>query len=241
MSQIDLSIGGRAILATYLNQMPVEASFEISTERLLQRLGRSSDIAPSPRLTRQMNEAIDCVMEYARPWTTQRIHAMEAEPGWVRVSETVALRSFRLARSLRPCHTIHVYLVTLGEAIDQVIMRAMHRQPAFGVVVDAAASVAAESLVETLHDRIEDELPWDETRSLPFSPGYCDWPLREQQKLFALFATGSCGGVVLSRDCLMRPRKSISGVIGIGPRDVLDEIPSPCVSCGRKNCPYRRV
>ncbi|MDY7107374.1 MAG: hypothetical protein SYC29_01940 [Planctomycetota bacterium] len=230
----------QTMIAPNPTRTTLDAALAVSTDRLLRRLGHSADRALSPRLSRQIDGAVDRVLDYARPWTTRRAHAIEVERGLVRIDRTLALRSFRLARSLRPCHTLYVYVVTLGNAVDQLIARAMRRRPAFGVVLDAAASVAAESLVEQLHEEIADDLPPDQTYSLPFSPGYCDWPLHEQQKLFALLPGEVDSAVALSPDHLMRPRKSIAGVIGIGPAELLDEIPSPCLACGREDCPYRR-
>jgi hypothetical protein len=47
--------------------------------------------------------------------------------------------------------------------------------------------------------------------------------------------------VVLSPDHLMRPRKSIAGVIGVGPEVLLDEVASPCLTCARGDCTDGRV
>ncbi len=71
-----------------------------------------------------------------------------------------------------------------------------------------------------------------------YSPGYCEWDVSEQQKLFSLFPD-EIPGVTLSASCLMIPVKSISGVIGIG-KDVRFH-PYACSICNDKNCLYRKT
>jgi hypothetical protein len=48
-----------------------------------------------------------------------------------------------------------------------------------------------------------------------FIPGYCNWLLSDQQKLFELIGGNNCG-VKLTESSLMILIKSVSGVIGVG-------------------------
>ena len=75
--------------------------------------------------------------------------------------------------------------------------------------------------------------------TLPYSPGYCGIALTEQTKLFSLFG-GETVGVELTEDCMMRPLKSISGLIGLGPADEIGVHGSPCERCELYNCAMRR-
>ncbi|MBI3468247.1 MAG: hypothetical protein HY000_35030 [Planctomycetes bacterium] len=75
--------------------------------------------------------------------------------------------------------------------------------------------------------------------TLPYSPGYCGMKLTEQTKLFALFG-GATVGVTLTADCLMRPLKSVSGLIGLGPADQIAAAGSPCQRCELHSCAMRR-
>jgi hypothetical protein len=49
----------------------------------------------------------------------------------------------------------------------------------------------------------------------PFSPGYCNWSVAEQHKLFSLLPPRICS-ISLSDYALMYPVKSVSGITGIG-------------------------
>jgi hypothetical protein len=74
-----------------------------------------------------------------------------------------------------------------------------------------------------------------------FSPGYCDWSLREQITLFRMVKTRSIG-VSLSPSALMKPRKSVSGVFGLSADGPASRVRSnPCLMCEKLDCFSRRV
>jgi len=101
-------------------------------------------------------------------------------------------------------------------------------------VADAIGSVIAEACVTEVSKELD---RYGEFKhSFPYSPGYCGWNIREQQKLFALFPKEPCG-IKLSDSCLMAPVKSVSGFIGLG--KTLQPQPYRCEICSNKNC-YKR-
>ena len=71
-----------------------------------------------------------------------------------------------------------------------------------------------------------------------YSPGYCEWSVAEQQKLFSLLPENFCG-ISLSDSSLMTPIKSVSGIIGIG-KD-LKQKGYQCNWCNDQNCIYGRI
>ena len=62
-----------------------------------------------------------------------------------------------------------------------------------------------------------------------FSPGYCDWSIDQQAMVFRTLNIGT-GEIRLTEKCLMLPRKSISGIIGIGPCSNVGDY-NPCKAC----------
>lgn len=85
----------------------------------------------------------------------------------------------------------------------------------------------------------EQAAAFDLVPTLPYSPGYCGMKLTEQQKLFALF-DGEDVGVTLTPEYLMRPIKSVSGLIGLRQRDEVMTLGTPCDRCELENCNMRR-
>ena len=111
-----------------------------------------------------------------------------------------------------------LFTATLGPAIDHTILEETQRgNPALGYVLDGAASHAADRLAYIAAERFaavaSQSGSW---RVLPYSPGYCGWHVSGQRALFARLQPQEIG-VTLTASCLMRPLKSVSGVLVAGP------------------------
>lgn len=133
-----------------------------------------------------------------------------------------------------------LFIATAGPAISEKIKRlAQEGESVESYVFDILGSVVAEKSVERLLDLLETEVAENGFRvSDPYSPGYCNWDIAEQQKLFSLFPAGFCG-VTLSSSSLMSPVKSVSGVAGIGTK--MQRKGYQCLQCDDENCIHRRI
>lgn len=154
----------------------------------------------------------------------------------------VELRSKKLCRTLRKCDTAKVFVATVGNKIEKKIKKAMEKKRSdVASIIDAIASVAVEDTIETFHSRIDLKLrAKEQCATLRFSPGYCDWDIKEQKNLFKVIDSEKVG-VTLSESSLMSPRKSISGIFGIGRcGTVANKTNNPCTRCGKKDCNTRR-
>jgi cobalamin-dependent methionine synthase I len=131
------------------------------------------------------------------------------------------------------------FVGTIGTAVENEIGRLLGKQRlAKAYILDAMASVAVENMVDRFQDLMESRFrAEDSTVTLRFSPGYCDWPVTQQKKLFNLFDPEELE-VELLDSCLMKPRKSISGVFGVTPQDSVSY--NPCRDCPTPNCDSRR-
>ena len=106
-------------------------------------------------------------------------------------------------------------------------------------IIDAIGSLSVERAMDRIHKALEME---QAERGLKitnrYSPGYCNWPLKDQRPLFG-FVGKNPTGIVLSESCLMHPIKSVSGVIGIGEK--ARRRAYGCVICKNTTCIYRRL
>ena len=105
------------------------------------------------------------------------------------------------------------------------------------IVTDFIADSIGTVLAELSVDRLEKDLQPGLNLSMPYSPGYCGWDIREQQLFFPLFPPEPCG-VVLSESSLMKPEKSVSGFFAMGKE--LHRQPYHCQICRNNNCYKRR-
>ena len=152
-------------------------------------------------------------------------------------------KSLKLSKTMKGCEEVICYIATLGNGIDSEITDLMNENRfSEAYILDAMGSVAIENMVERFHKRESEKYKRENKGiTLPFSPGYCDWPLVDQKKVFELFDSFNLN-VKLTETCLMNPRKSISGAFGVTPHQI--SMPShpynPCTECAKKNCIARR-
>ncbi|MFH0759333.1 MAG: vitamin B12 dependent-methionine synthase activation domain-containing protein [Bacteroidota bacterium] len=108
-----------------------------------------------------------------------------------------------------------------------------------GYIADLVGSAIAESVAIQIHDQVRLKAGKNGLKATNrYSPGYCGWEVKEQQKLFSLFPEKCCG-IVLSETSLMSPIKSLSGVIGTGVKVSFRDY--TCEICSMKDCIFRRT
>ncbi len=104
-------------------------------------------------------------------------------------------------------------------------------------IADSIGSIVVEHAMDKIQEHLKslmDEQGLKITNR--YSPGYCGWELKEQSKLFGLLPENFCG-ISLSDSMLMKPIKSVSGIIGIGKDVTYDHY--TCNYCKDVNCLYR--
>jgi hypothetical protein len=130
---------------------------------------------------------------------------------------------------------------TIGAALERRVSALWEaRELPLASMLDSVGSGAVESLAEHVNDLLcQQGLP-----GLPvtnrISPGYGDWDVAEQRRLFALCPAEAIG-VALNAACVMTPGKSISLLVGAGPTARVDHYFSQCARCWMRECAYRRV
>jgi len=143
-----------------------------------------------------------------------------------------------VSKQLRKAEKAALFICTAGAGIGDWSKKLMRDGDMMkGYVVDVVGSEVVELAMDKIQDHLENEM-----KSIAmgitdrYSPGYCDWQVSEQPKLFSFFPKNFCG-IRLSESCLMYPIKSVSGVIGIGKN--AERKGYICSFCNMKNCIYR--
>jgi hypothetical protein len=109
------------------------------------------------------------------------------------------------------------FLGTVGPEFDRWSKETFDGgDPLAGYIIDILGSEIAESMAAWLANKISNHATKNGLKcSNRYSPGYCGWSVAEQQKLFKFFPEKFCG-VSLMESSLMKPHKSVSGIIGLG-------------------------
>lgn len=144
-----------------------------------------------------------------------------------------------IASQLKNSEKVAIFLCTIGEEMEKLAAQLFSiGEAAEGHFVDTIASVVVEECAEILHNYISFTFSKKDLKvTNRYSPGYCGWQVGDQKKLFSLLPDGFCG-VQLTDTSLMKPKKSISGIIGIG--KYVEREPYFCVRCHNKKCVYHR-
>lgn len=148
-----------------------------------------------------------------------------------------------LARVMEGCTEIVCFLATIGERIDHEIIRLTGQKcSSEAYILDAIGSLAVEKMVNDFQNRVRAKLRLKHrATTLRMSPGYCDWPIQDQKKLFSLLDAAKIN-VRLTDACLMQPRKTISGIFGLLPHTATAENSyNPCSTCRKSCCTARRT
>lgn len=106
-------------------------------------------------------------------------------------------------------------------------------------LADSIGSEIAEATVRMACEKVGQEAARNGFQvSNSYSPGYCNWHVSEQQKLFSLFPDAPCG-VTLNDSSLMSPIKSVSTVVAVG-REI-ERRPYGCEICSLKSCFRKKI
>lgn len=143
-----------------------------------------------------------------------------------------------VASALKRSTSLGLFVGTCGEKVELLAKEFMREGHTLeSLIVDLIASELAEGVADYIHNKIEEDVAVSNLHiTNRYSPGYCNWPVSDQQKLFALLGEKSCG-VILTPSSLMVPIKSVSGIIGIGPEVKFRGY--ACAKCDDSQCIYR--
>ena len=144
-----------------------------------------------------------------------------------------------ISNLIRKAEKAALFVCTAGEGVGRWSKDLMSEGDLMkGYVVDVVGSEIVEKAMDKIQDILEAEMKKIGMGITDrYSPGYCDWHVSEQQKLFSLFPENYCN-IRLSETSLMDPIKSVSGIIGIGKN--AEKKGYTCDFCQVKDCIYRK-
>lgn len=158
----------------------------------------------------------------------------------IQVDHQIFSPSKIVVTQLKKATSCVLFLCTAGKEITDFSKKLEKEgESLLSYVFDVVGSVS----VDKAMDKIQMELELDlKNKGLKisdrYSPGYCEWNVAEQQKLFSLLPKNFCG-ITLSDSSLMTPVKSVSGIIGIG--KLLEQKGYQCIWCKDQNCIYGKI
>lgn len=191
-------------------------------------------------MQQRLAELTSSDLEAVGGYAIGRIDALDVAAGTVTVEGVTFEVGAQVCGYLKGADEAALFLCTAGALFSDEA----HELNAAGdfleaYIIDAIGSLTVERAMDKIHGALAEE---QAERGLKitnrYSPGYCNWPLKDQRPLFG-FVGENPTGIALSESCLMHPIKSVSGVIGIGEK--ARRRAYGCVVCSNKTCIYRRL
>lgn len=191
-------------------------------------------------MQQRLEELISSDLEAVGGYAIGAIEALDIASGRLTVEGVAFEVGSQVCGYLKGADEAAFFLCTAG-ALFSDEAHALNESGDFmeAYIIDAIGSLSVERAMDRIHKALETE---QAERGLKitnrYSPGYCNWPLKDQRPLFD-FVGENPTGIVLSESCLMHPIKSVSGVIGIGEK--ARRRAYGCVICKNTTCIYRRL
>lgn len=222
--------------------LAVSKELDIDRQEVLSHIGYADEYQPSARIESLVNDYIENYHDLLSPSYSYVLRDIESIEGdRVNIGDSITLESKVITRLLARCRKVAVFALTIGNHLEEMVAYLAENGLVLqATVLDAIGSGAAEKLADFVEDRIRRITSVEGlVTSWRFSPGYCDWEVSQQKMIFQAL-NGDTAGIRLTKNFLMIPQKSVSGIIGIGlPAHNIEDY-NPCRTCRKKDCPGRR-
>ncbi|MEM4250710.1 MAG: hypothetical protein QW828_02635 [Candidatus Bathyarchaeia archaeon] len=145
------------------------------------------------------------------------------------------LSSPKLAEELRCASEVAPYIATIGPDLERRVSELGKSRLLDSWVLDNLGTYALRKTSRHIEERVKAEKGWNISR---FSPGSTpSWGLEQQEVIFSIFSKEKIQeslGVLLSEKFVMKPRKTVSGIMAQAASDYHN-----CRECP-KICEYRQ-
>ncbi len=224
------------------NPIDIEAYLAVTKDEVCARIGYSPDVEPSARVASIVDEYISTAKQLIEPSYAYNILDIKSiEPPRISVNSSIAFQSRVISNVLTPCTSVAVFALTIGGGLEEMAARLGEKE----LILEAfVLDIIGSSMTEKAADFVQGIIgEMANIRGMAiskrYSPGYCDWDIKQQELVFQALE-GNNPGIKLSEDYLMTPEKSVSGIIGIGPSELGIATFNPCKTCAKKTCLWRR-
>ena len=173
-------------------------------------------------------------------YTLMPVDDLQIKEGTLSIGTTILNLGRQVCGYIKESTQVAVFLCTAGEDFTRMTNQLNDQGDIMeAFILDAIGSLTVENAMDKIQEQLKTEMLHSGLKiSNRYSPGYCNWPLSDQQALFNLIGENPTG-IQLSDSCLMTPRKSVSGIIGIGTH--LKHHAYGCAICSNVDCIYRRI
>jgi len=226
-------------------QIKRDWTITLDEERITREMGQSfARVLKTPKLLTVFREELveaQGLVEPAACWDTVPVREIRHEK--VVLANGAKIGGGPVAAVIGGAEELIIAVCTVGARISERTDFYTREKDLFrGMVLSDLASYAVDLVRQGVCELVEDEAKASGLHvSTPLSPGESEWSVGEQATLFSLIDASRIG-VTLTPSMVMRPLKSLSLVMGVGPRPMGSEGGTSCDFCTiRDRCAHRRM
>jgi hypothetical protein len=199
----------------------------------------------SQKLSENNKMVIDCIQEIngiVRKKYVYDLFDIKRENGKIVLqNSTLALPGKDIENHLKNCFKCVVMAATLGLEVDKRIADYTKLDLSKGIIMDACASAAVETLCDNIENQIRAKVLHEKLyMTSRYSPGYGDFPLELQYNIINVLDAYRRIGLSVTESSLLIPRKSVTAIIGIQQSQNENFHNEKCANCNKLNCRYRK-
>lgn len=195
---------------------------------------------PAVVFTREILEELNFDEGITGGYILENMENLNVKEGTILLGNTLLHPGRQVCGYIKESTQAALFLCTAGEDFTRMT-NALNEQGDImeAYILDAIGSLTVENAMNKIQENLRLSFVTHHLKiSNRYSPGYCNWPLTDQKTLFGMIGENPTG-ITLSDSCLMTPRKSVSGIIGIGKN--LKHQEYGCKICSNTSCIYRKI
>ena len=210
---------------------------------------RAQDIDPeskqSKKFDRSIKDAKKLFLEFAHP---TGVASEISIPAFENVYQGEGLNDNEtpINEIFRKADVLSLFALTIGEDVTVKIQQLFRsNQFLLASFFDTAASVGTDKVADVVENYFYEQLCREgrisnNTKVMQYYPGYCGWHLSGQKKIFKFLNPGKIG-ITLLKSFIMKPLKSISGLLIAGDKEIhiFKDAFSFCSQCDTHYCQKR--
>jgi len=223
-------------------QLEIELDqIEINKDEVIRLLGYENNDRDE-MVNRTLNKLVDAAYHLISPKACFVVLERQNYDvkGELKINQTIFNIGNIINSQIMNSENIALFICTAGNGIEKCAKELMKNNEMLdSYIMDLIGSEVAETIADSVHLAIKEEAErYGLKITNRFSPGYCNWNVIEQFKLFSFFIENNCN-IKLTQSALMDPIKSVSGMVGIGKEVAFKKY--KCSACDDEKCIYRRM
>jgi hypothetical protein len=195
-----------------------------------------------PRLVELATQALEQYSYLLEPKVIFRqLYVNKVAHEKIELEDGCFIRGGWITQQLAPAKRVIALLCTVGSGLDDASGSLWDTNPLLALALDGVGSAGVEALAQAACQQVEVQANlFGLQTTIPFSPGMIEWPVETGQPIIFELLSEQNNKVELTSSYMMKPRKSLSMLLGVGPD--FGTKGSTCDFCAmQEHCKYRQM